>query len=79
VATQSSGLDPGVTERIGELRRERGLRRMSSRITVMGVLEIPQRLPECLPAGVQPLDRSTRTVTTVVDQGVLHALTLDGG
>ena len=84
-------MDPVVTERIGELLRARGLRRMASRIQVLAVLEpinghlsvaeIHQRLLGSLPTGTQPPDLVTiyRTVTTLVDQGVLHALTLDGG
>lgn len=84
-------LDPAVIERIGEFLRTRGLRRMASRIQVLAVLEpvdghlsvaeIHQRVRDCLPPGAQPPDVATiyRTVTTLVDQGVLHALTLDGG
>jgi Fur family ferric uptake transcriptional regulator len=84
-------LDPAVTERIGDLLRAHGLRRMASRIQVLAVLEpvnghlpvaeIHQRVRGCLPPGTQPPDVATiyRTVTTLVDQGVLHALTLDGG
>ncbi|MGC1153029.1 MAG: transcriptional repressor, partial [Mycobacterium sp.] len=34
-----SALDPVVTERIGELLRAHGLRRMASRIAVLAVLE----------------------------------------
>src|SRR6201984_711769 len=64
---------------------------MASRIAVLAVLEpvhghlsvaeIDQRLRECLPTEDQPPDLATiyRTVTTLVDQGVLHALTLDDG
>ncbi|WP_232526995.1 Fur family transcriptional regulator [Mycobacterium intracellulare] len=84
-------MDPAVTERIGELLRAHGLRRMSSRIAVLAVLEpvhghlsvaeIDQRLRDWLPAGEPPPDLATiyRTVTTLVDQGVLHALTLESG
>ena len=91
VTTEPVGLDPAATERIGELLRARGLRRMSSRIQVLAVLEpvnghlsvaeIHRRLPACSAAGGGPPDLATiyRTVTTLVDQGVLHALTLDGG
>ena len=87
----ASVLDPVVTERIGDFLRARGLRRMASRIQVLAVLEpvnghlpvaeIHQRLRASLPAGAQPPDLATiyRTVTTLVDQGVLHALTLDDG
>ena len=86
-----SALDPSVTERIGELLRSHGLRRMASRIAVLAVLqqvhghlsvaEIDQRLRECVPAEDQRPDLATiyRTVTTLVEQGVLHALTLDDG
>lgn len=86
-----SAFDPAVTERIGELLRAHGLRRMSSRIAVLAVLEpvrghlsvaeIDQRLRDCLPAGEPPPNLATiyRTVTTLVDQGVLHALTLESG
>jgi len=89
--TRPSALDPAVTERIGELLRAHGLRRMASRIAVLAVLEpvhghlsvaeIDQRLRNCLPAEEQPPDLATiyRTVTTLVDQGVLHALTLESG
>ncbi|MDC8997212.1 Fur family transcriptional regulator [Mycobacterium marinum] len=91
MTTTPPGLDPAVTERIGELLRARGLRRMASRIQVLAVLEpvnghlsvaeIHQRLAARLPAGAQPPDLATiyRTVTTLVQQGVLHALILDGG
>jgi Fur family ferric uptake transcriptional regulator len=84
-------LDPAVTERIGELLRAHGLRRMASRIAVLAVLEpvnghlsvaeIHHRLRDAAPAGITPPDLATiyRTVTTLVDQGVLHALTLENG
>ncbi|ORW57545.1 Fur family transcriptional regulator [Mycobacterium parmense] len=84
-------LDPAVTDRIGEFLRSRGLRRMASRIQVLAVLEpvnghlpvaeIHQRVRACMPPGAAPPDVATiyRTVTTLVEQGVLHALTLDGG
>lgn len=64
---------------------------MASRIQVLAVLEpfdghlsvadIRQRLISALPPGARPPDLATiyRTVTTLVDQGVLHALTLDDG
>jgi Fur family transcriptional regulator, ferric uptake regulator len=86
-----SGLDPTVTERIGELLRAHGLRRMASRIAVLAVLEpvhghlsvaeIDQRVRQCLSGEDQLPDLATiyRTVTTLVDQDVLHALTLDSG
>lgn len=49
--------------------------------THLSVAAIDHRLRECLPAQDQPPDLATiyRTVTTLVDQGVLHALTLEGG
>jgi Fur family transcriptional regulator, ferric uptake regulator len=84
-------LDPAVIERIGELLRAHGLRRMASRIAVLAVLEsvnthlsvadIAQRLREYLPTEEEPPDLATvyRTVTTLVDHGVLHALALEGG
>lgn len=91
MTTKVLGLDPALTERIGELLRARGMRRMASRIQVLAVLEpvhghlsvadIHHRLAERLPSGAQAPDLATiyRTVTTLVDQGVLHAFTLDGG
>lgn len=88
---KSSALEPAVIKRIGELLRAHGLRRMASRIAVLAVLEsvsghlsvaeIDQRLRGCLPAEAQPPDLATiyRTVITLVDQGVLHALTIENG
>lgn len=79
------------TERLGELLRAHGLRRMPSRIAVLAVLDtidghlpaatIHQRLAAVTPAGQQPPDLATvyRTVTTLVDRGVLHALPLEDG
>lgn len=84
-------LDPSVTQRLGEFLRARGLRRMTSRIQVLAVLEpvaghltvaeIHQRVREALPPGAQAPDVATvyRTVTTLVGQGLLHTLTLEGG
>jgi Fur family ferric uptake transcriptional regulator len=89
--TEPPALDPAVTARIGEVLRAHGLRRMASRIEVLAVLEpvnghlsvaeIHRRVRQCLPADTPPPDLATiyRTVTTLVDQGVLHALTLEGG
>ncbi|MGH3970066.1 MAG: Fur family transcriptional regulator, partial [Mycobacterium sp.] len=89
--TGPSALNPAAAERIGELLRAHGLRRMASRIAVLAVLEpanthlsvaeIDQRLRDALPADEPPPDLATiyRTVTTLVDQGVLHALTLESG
>jgi Fur family transcriptional regulator, ferric uptake regulator len=91
VTPKPSALDPAVTERIGGFLRARGLRRMASRIQVLAVLEpvnghlpvaeIHQRVRACLPAGAQAPDLATiyRTVTILVDQGLLHALAVDGG
>ncbi len=86
-----AGPDPSAAERIGELLRARGLRRMPSRIAVLGVLEpveghlsvadIHQRIVTATTPYSQPPDLATvyRTVTTLVEQGVLHALTVEGG
>lgn len=86
-----SAPDPGAAERMGALLRERGLRRMASRIAVLTVLEpvhghlsvaeIHQRLADTSAADAQPPDLATvyRTVTTLVEQGMLHALTVEGG
>jgi Fur family ferric uptake transcriptional regulator len=83
--------DPAAVERIGELLRARGLRRMPSRIAVLTVLEpfdghlsvaeIHQRILDGAPHSASRPDLATvyRTVTTLVDQGVLHALTVEGG
>jgi Fur family ferric uptake transcriptional regulator len=81
--------DDSAVERIGELLRSRGLRRMPSRIAVLSVLEpydghlsvaeIHQRIADTTAADQRP-DLATvyRTVTTLVDQGVLHALAVEG-
>ena len=83
--------DPPDAERLGELLRARGLRRMPSRIAVLAVLEpfdghlsvaeIHQRILEAASADGQGPDLATvyRTVTTLVEQGVLHALAVEGG
>lgn len=84
-------MDAAAVERIGELLRARGLRRMPSRIAVLAVLEpvdghlsvadIHQRVLDCTPPGTKRPDLATvyRTVTTLVEQGVLHALAVEGG
>jgi Fur family transcriptional regulator, ferric uptake regulator len=89
VARQSP--DPRATERIGELLRTHGLRRTLPRIAVLAVLEpveghlsvaeIHQRLLNFPTADASPPDLATvyRTVTTLVEQGVLHALAVEGG
>ena len=91
VTAEPPSVDAAAVERIGELLRARGLRRMPSRIAVLAVLEpvdghlsvadIHQRILEVTPAGTQPPDLATvyRTVTTLVEQGVLHALAVEGG
>ena len=83
--------DDAAVERIGELLRSRGLRRMPSRIAVLAALEpvdghlsvadIHQRILDATPEGAPRPDLATvyRTVTTLVDQGVLHALAVEGG
>jgi Fur family ferric uptake transcriptional regulator len=83
--------DPAAVERIGELLRSRGLRRMPSRIAVLGILEpvdghlsvadIHQRILDSTWDASPGPDLATvyRTVTTLVDQGVLHALAVEGG
>lgn len=84
-------VDPPDAERLGELLRARGLRRMPSRIAVLAVLEpvdghlsvadIHQRIHNVSSEDGQRPDLATvyRTVTTLVDQGVLHALAVEGG
>ena len=83
--------DSATAERIGELLRSRGLRRMPSRIAVLAALEpvhghlsvadIHQRILATAPEGAHRPDLATvyRTVTTLVDKGVLHALAVEGG
>ena len=78
-------------DRIGALLRSHGLRRTPSRIAVLAALEpvdghlsvadIHQRILKSLVIGGQAPDLATvyRTVTTLVDLGVLHALAADGG
>ena len=91
MTAEPPSVDAAAVERIGELLRARGLRRMPSRIAVLAVLEpvdghlsvadIHQRILEVTPAGTQPPDLATvyRTVTTLVEQGVLHVLAVEGG
>lgn len=76
-------------ERLGALLRSRGLRRMPSRIAVLAVLEpvdghlsvadIHQRIVGADTAHNPDLATVYRTVTTLVDQGVLHALAVESG
>jgi Fur family ferric uptake transcriptional regulator len=82
--------DETAVERIGELLRSRGLRRMPSRIAVLTVLgpfdghltvaDIHERILAAAPEDSQRPDLATvyRAVTTLVDQGVLHALAVEG-
>ena len=91
VPVDQSSSDPLVVERIGALLRAHDLRRTASRIAVLATLEpvhghlsvaeIHQRLLGSIPGDGQPPDLATvyRTVTTLVDAGVLHALNVDGG
>jgi Fur family ferric uptake transcriptional regulator len=91
VVSRSVGLDPQAVERIGELLRAHGLRRTVPRIAVLAALEpidghlsvaeIHRRLVDSGTHGPQAPDLATvyRTVTTLVEQGVLHALTVEGG
>jgi Fur family transcriptional regulator, ferric uptake regulator len=74
-------------ERIAALLRAHGLRRTAPRIAVLAVLEpvrghlsvaeIHQRLAAAHPA--PDLATVYRTVTTLVEKGVLHALSVEGG
>jgi Fur family ferric uptake transcriptional regulator len=76
-------------EQIGELLRVHGLRRTVPRIAVLATLqpvhghlsvaEIHQRLLDSGNADVPDLATVYRTVTTLVEAGVLHALTVEGG
>jgi Fur family ferric uptake transcriptional regulator len=81
--------DAAAVERIGELLRAHGLRRMPSRIAVLAVLEpldghlsvadIHQRIVDVTGAAAPDLATVYRAVTTLVEQGVLHALAVEGG
>ncbi len=75
------------SEQIGDLLRAHGLRRTAPRIAVLATLlpveghlsvaEIHQRLLDSPDA--PDLATVYRTVTTLVEAGVLHALTVEGG
>ena len=77
------------SEQIGELLRAHGLRRTAPRIAVLATLqpvhghlsvaEIHQRLLDSGHADVPDVATVYRTVTTLVEAGVLHALTVEGG
>jgi Fur family transcriptional regulator, ferric uptake regulator len=90
VTPESPAVDSGVSE-LGALLRAHGLRRTTPRIAVLAALqpvaghlsvaEIHRRLTESGSAAAAPPDLATvyRTVTILVEHGVLHMLTLDGG
>lgn len=77
------------SEQIGELLRAQGLRRTAPRIAVLATLqpvhghlsvaEIRERLVASGDDDAPDLATVYRTVTTLVEAGVLHALTLEGG
>lgn len=85
------GGDGRLVEQIGELLRAHGLRRTVPRIAVLvaikpvqghlSVAEIHQRLMAATSNDTQAPDLATvyRTVTTLVEHGVLHALTVESG
>jgi Fur family transcriptional regulator, ferric uptake regulator len=89
VAGRPPDAQPHAAKRIGALLQARGLRRTAPRIAVMAALEpvqghlsvaeIHQRLQEMHPDDAPDLATVYRTVTTLVDKGVLHALSLEGG
>ncbi|HEY7050757.1 MAG TPA: Fur family transcriptional regulator [Mycobacterium sp.] len=78
-----------VTEQIGEVLRTHGLRRTAPRIAVLATLqpvvghlsvaELHQRLLDSGDAEIPDMATVYRTVTTLVDAGVLHALPVEGG
>ena len=65
----------------GACRRRSRCWRPWNRCTGISALPSSQRLLDSTPAGATPPDLATiyRTVTTLVEQGVLHALTVEGG
>lgn len=90
-ACHTEGVSPPQpdAERLGEMLRSRGLRRTPSRVAVLAVLEpvdghlsvadIHQRVLAATGAAGPDLATVYRTVTTLVDHGVVHALAVDGG
>ncbi|RUP28033.1 MAG: transcriptional repressor [Mycolicibacterium sp.] len=91
MAGQVPGGDSHAVGRIGELLRTHGLRRTVPRIAVLvaiepikghlSVADIHQRLLEATADDAHAPDLATvyRTVTTLVEHGVLHALTVESG
>ena len=91
VASESRSAASFDAERIGALLHARGLRRTAPRIAVLATLEpvdghlsvaeIHRRLLDSNPGDGPPPDLATvyRTVTTLVELGVLHALSVEGG
>ena len=91
VARNSPPRESFAAEAIGALLHARGLRRTAPRIAVMAVLasvdghlsaaEIHRRLRDEHLLGAPAPDLATvyRTVTTLVEKGVLHALSVEGG
>jgi Fur family ferric uptake transcriptional regulator len=89
VAGNSPPRESDAAEAIGALLHARGLRRTAPRIAVMVVLasvnghlsaaEIHQRLRDAYPAEAPDLATVYRTVTTLVEKGVVHALSVEGG
>jgi Fur family transcriptional regulator, ferric uptake regulator len=73
------------TERIGALLRAHGLRATAPRIAVLAAVEPVNghlsvaEIRELLAPPAPDLATVYRTVTTLVDKGVLHALSVDGG
>jgi Fur family transcriptional regulator, ferric uptake regulator len=78
-----------VSDELGDLLRTHGLRRTAPRIAVLATLqpvhghlsvaEIHQRLLDSGDFDVPDVATVYRTVTTLVEAGVLHALTVEGG
>ncbi len=90
MATKPVGRDSAAAARLGKVLHAHGLRRMPSRIAVLTMLElfghmsvgeIHRHLSEAERGDGPPPDLATvyRTVTTLVERGILHTLTADGG
>jgi Fur family ferric uptake transcriptional regulator len=86
VARNAPADDAVAADRLGALLHAHGLRRTAPRIAVLAALEpvdghlsvaeIRQRLAD---PHAPDLATVYRTVTTLVDKGVLHALSMEGG